>query len=495
MFATLSFYEFSLNTYDKPIVPKKTQPTPAVDEGDQDDDAEPVAQVGKIPSLHGAYLEGHPFAASRRRILRKGDHNNLLAFIGSSDFGTFPSEKNTPAFHAATMLAMFSVWNSFEDLYALARSAGSWESAWARFLSESRQEIRNLVANTGLERQARSAAEASSVKERRNQDVLDQDQEIPDYEQSRTFRHVGDAEDEDDDPDQVETVQPWRPDEKSSAEAQEATAIARQCRLYASPSAYQPQKCTSWSSEKLNACKSTWEAALSAFRSVDAAAEMDVDDLGGLQGFFMDPAVLAPGTSDQVPRGASTFISAATDSTSTSTTRIYSTLNEDQKRAVDIVLEHYGRSNAGRAPSQLLMKVMGEPGTGKSRVIHSITQEFAIRKASKRLVKMAWSGVAGALIGGGTICSTAGVSRNNKEGKSTASLKVLQDRWRDVDYVIVDEISQVGCKSLAALSVSLAKAKGVAASENSALPFGGVNVIILGDFHQVIALVKAIYSR
>ena len=51
--------------------------------------------------------------------------------------------------------------------------------------------------------------------------------------------------------------------------------------------------------------------------------------------------------------------------------------------------------------------------------------------------------------------------------------------WRKVDYLIIDEVSMIGCRLMLQIHEALCKAK-----ENSEL-FGGINIIFVDDFAQL----------
>lgn len=60
---------------------------------------------------------------------------------------------------------------------------------------------------------------------------------------------------------------------------------------------------------------------------------------------------------------------------------------------------------------------------------------------------------------------------------------VLEDQmaiWKDVRYLIIDEISMVSIRQLANISTRLQESKGV-----HDLPFGGVSILAVGDFYQL----------
>ncbi|KIL66817.1 hypothetical protein M378DRAFT_49822, partial [Amanita muscaria Koide BX008] len=80
-------------------------------------------------------------------------------------------------------------------------------------------------------------------------------------------------------------------------------------------------------------------------------------------------------------------------------------LNVEQRRAFDIVVGHLNASEKSDNTPQLLMQIIGEGGTGKSRVIQTITEAFEGAGLQSRLLKGAFTGVAACLIGGQTLHS------------------------------------------------------------------------------------------
>ncbi|KAJ3991920.1 hypothetical protein F5050DRAFT_1580536, partial [Lentinula boryana] len=78
-------------------------------------------------------------------------------------------------------------------------------------------------------------------------------------------------------------------------------------------------------------------------------------------------------------------------------------LKEDQHRAYDIIAWHLNQTLEGRKPPALRMILYGEGGTGKSRVIQTITQFFEQKHAKHCILKGAYTGVAASLIDGKTL--------------------------------------------------------------------------------------------
>ncbi|KIO11182.1 hypothetical protein M404DRAFT_20672 [Pisolithus tinctorius Marx 270] len=96
----------------------------------------------------------------------------------------------------------------------------------------------------------------------------------------------------------------------------------------------------------------------------------------------------------------------------------------DQRRAYDIIEWHLQQFVAGRCPDQLRMIIPGEGGVGKSKTIQTITDNFYRHGIGGMLVKAAYTGIAASVI----------------DGKTLHNIAVL--------------------------------------------PFGGLNVILVSDFHQ-----------
>src|SRR6266511_613600 len=68
----------------------------------------------------------------------------------------------------------------------------------------------------------------------------------------------------------------------------------------------------------------------------------------------------------------------------------------------------------------------------------------------------------------------------NNAGKKTDKGKIdLIAMWHNVDYLIIDKVSMIGCRLLLQIHEALCEAK-----ENSNI-FGGINIIFVGDFAQL----------
>src|SRR5258708_9843158 len=161
-----------------------------------------------------------------------------------------------------------------------------------------------------------------------------------------------------------------------------------------------------------------------------------------------------------------------------------SCLKADQKRAYSIVIGHLCAELRGENPTQLLMQLTGEGGTGKSKVIQKITDTFDALGAQTRLLKGAYTGIAACSIGGATLHSLCGIPVRGKQPSMTTLNKLILV-WQNVWYLIIDEYSMISRSFLSQISSTLSLVMDRVQGYVNALPFGGLMVIICGDFHQL----------
>ena len=149
----------------------------------------------------------------------------------------------------------------------------------------------------------------------------------------------------------------------------------------------------------------------------------------------------------------------------------------------DIVDWHLQETIANQEPPQLLMIIPGEGGVGKSKTLQTITENFAAHGVAHVLVKAAYTGIVASTIKGQTIHVIAMIPVNS-EHQSAKTLKKLEALWAHKKYLAIDKMSMVSKQLFAKLSRIISRAKGFTNTEQTDLPFGGLNVILLGDFHQ-----------
>ena len=170
-------------------------------------------------------------------------------------------------------------------------------------------------------------------------------------------------------------------------------------------------------------------------------------------------------------------------------------LNESQRAAYRAVVEFtrllhgYQMGTLDTLPRPLRLFITGGAGTGKSHVI-SVIREHLERThlgAGSRCILMAPTGVAAFNIGGLTIHRALNLPVEH--GRSTRYRKLSADKldqlrrdWRNVDTVVIDEISMVSYQTLCFVHRRLTEIKG---TDDVVTLFGGLNVIAVGDFFQL----------
>ena len=156
-----------------------------------------------------------------------------------------------------------------------------------------------------------------------------------------------------------------------------------------------------------------------------------------------------------------------------------------QYRTYDIITNHFEETLGGSKPPPLRLVIHGEGSTGKSKVIQTVTQFFLCKGVGYMLLKSAYMGITASLIEGKTTHSIAMIS----QGKATNTLsderkRKLQNFWKNYTYLIIDEMSMISKSFLALISCVICIAKGTDGTAGQAESFGGINVILCGDFHQ-----------
>lgn len=127
----------------------------------------------------------------------------------------------------------------------------------------------------------------------------------------------------------------------------------------------------------------------------------------------------------------------------------------------------------------------GEAGTGKSTIV----KEFN-RRSSKNCIFLAPTGIAAVNVGGSTIHSFLRFAPGVMSEDSIDNIgnKKQRELIRNVDVVIIDEISMVRSDLFWAIDYRL---KQVSQGRNKKLPFGGKQVILVGDFYQLPPVIKS----
>ena len=168
-------------------------------------------------------------------------------------------------------------------------------------------------------------------------------------------------------------------------------------------------------------------------------------------------------------------------------------LNTTQRIIFDKVLRQANCLLSGESTRQFLLNIDGTAGTGKSFLIDTISQalqELQSTSLSSHLAnnpivrRLAPTGVAAFSIAGSTYHAALGLGASTEESHDKlgqAKLASLQEDWRGTHYLIIDEKSMVGQAALGHINHTL----GQIFPATAHLPFGGLSVLLIGDFGQL----------
>ena len=147
-------------------------------------------------------------------------------------------------------------------------------------------------------------------------------------------------------------------------------------------------------------------------------------------------------------------------------------LNQQQMTAYQIVSTHCTTNDQ----QPLHMLILGTADTGKSFLIQAISQLL-----QNKCLLTATTGIAAFNIGGITLHSALHiVQKHNCNDLRGQALAMLQHKLRDIKYSIVDEVSMLGQNMMAWVDKRLHQA-----TTHLDIPFGGISVILIGDFAQL----------
>ncbi|RNF19081.1 putative PIF1 helicase-like protein [Trypanosoma conorhini] len=127
----------------------------------------------------------------------------------------------------------------------------------------------------------------------------------------------------------------------------------------------------------------------------------------------------------------------------------------------------------------------GDAGTGKSFLLRCIAE--ALEAKGLNVAVTASTGISALGIGGNTFHSTFGVPVTSDDEKESAKGEAASHIWYDaeslavLDVIIVDEVSLLHAGYIEALDLAARTAPGRSQDQ----PFGGIQVILSGDFLQL----------
>jgi hypothetical protein len=164
--------------------------------------------------------------------------------------------------------------------------------------------------------------------------------------------------------------------------------------------------------------------------------------------------------------------------------QIMSTLNIDQKKAFDAIIE-----SAEQSLGKIIF-VDGYGGTGKTYLWKAITTR--LRSEGKIVLAVASCGIAALLLQGGRTAHSAFNIPINLTDQSTCYIKQgshMSDLLTKTSLILWDEAPMANKKCFEALDKSLRDVLRFTNENSSNKPFGGMTVVLGGDFRQILPIV------
>ncbi|MEK7122581.1 MAG: PIF1 family DEAD/DEAH box helicase [Patescibacteria group bacterium] len=129
----------------------------------------------------------------------------------------------------------------------------------------------------------------------------------------------------------------------------------------------------------------------------------------------------------------------------------------------------------------------GEPGSGKTYTVNRFVR--SLREKNIAVAVTASTGIAATHLGGRTIHSWSGIGTHStltsSDLRRIADNKRTAKRIRETRVLVIDEISMLSADTFSAVEATCRKVRG------SEEPFGGLQIVLVGDFFQLPPIVRA----
>ncbi|EAU80832.2 hypothetical protein CC1G_04942 [Coprinopsis cinerea okayama7 len=498
-----SLFDFILNTYEQSI--RETATTTTVEDDDNgapsdaldghDIQSEPVRRGVGRPRHHRIPYKVEANKPRKCRIIRSSNHETMPRLVGR----WLPpnDEPRLYPLYCASILMLLKPWRQLEDLHG---QHPSFSDSLQEYLSTCPRRDRQIVENLQFYHQCARDAKADAL------DAMGPQSDSTDR-SGFTDAEVPDEDDVDTATETIDTALEQILDRLSESQLREAetTQMSDRERLFAEVAIMKAKNAHFFDDSDANGPTDVlhseqvrrateeevsnigrWQSILeSATRAVDTEDSRDVDEADDDGEAFVraeEAAAFAP----LIQPGVNGNISDGPGEDS-----LVDMLNEEQRRAHDIIVNHLVNHLDDVPQEQLLMQVQGEGGTGKSLLIAAITRSFDRLSSLHLLAKTATTGVAAIPIGGTTVHSWAHIPINvpniGDDWVSQGGPKRKEARIRKISgkaYLIIDEVSMMTKKMLWNLNQVVRSTQLAAEVGDPSKPFGGMNVILFGDFHQ-----------
>ncbi|KAF5309724.1 hypothetical protein D9611_014437 [Ephemerocybe angulata] len=441
-----------------------------------------VAGLKKIPVSMLSYQDGHPLVKTHRVVYDVGRMRTTVPnFLGP--YLPRP-DGDDRELYCCTILTLYVPWRTPLDLKS---SVDSWAEAFDRHTFTDRHAV--LISNMNIRHECYDARDdyhaqlkLRSAAQHGKEDELETEDEEEEFPEDTMLENVDMELSED------HTLGVWSQKKQDQMKEVESVLISAGWvdsggapRADNGVGSFTPERMmgpSKWKAVVASARKSVLDSRLvkPPVQSVDQSYDPDCDDMPVFNaGYDRNDARILPGAYFLDDHGT---LDADVESQMQGVISAYS-LNEEQIRAFNIIAKHSISVN----PEPLLMYIGGMGGTGKTRVIDSLRSWFDIRSEHNRMAVTAPTGAAASVVQGSTYHSYLGVATGDRRAYTQRGGKALDEarlRLKGVNYVFMDEISMVSCQDLHLIDLRL---KDITRLDD--LPFGGMSMIVAGDFAQL----------
>jgi hypothetical protein len=458
--------DFSVNTYEADIT--------KVDREAELFDEEVRRGPGRPRHSRVRYLNSHPKSGSVHRIVRAQGHRNLPNFLGR--WLPRNDDEKTYDFYCASMLMLLKPWRDLRSDLKL--TSESWATAFESFRSSATPRVQRTLSGIQYFHECESAANADQSGPYPSQ--FTPDTQNPDDESGtdHIFGHQGFSEEG------LALLKAENTPLREQVHGHLAIEIAKDIGIFTKKAA------AHWPVSSTGSASNATEEDLGRIAAWLKLLQDTVDRKNEARNMSTPLEIASPPTvqqltlDDMMSTAQPAVLLQPADSEQALPAVNPGSLNPDQLRAYNIVNWHLAKVLQGADIPPLRMVLYGEGGTGKSRVIQTITESFTAYGAAHMLVKAAYTGVAASLVNGKTTHVIASLSLRSRDSVTDAAKKKLQDFWRNVRYLVIDEYSMLSKTFLATLSRNIAIGKEGSSGFQPGQSFGGLNVILCGDLHQ-----------
>ncbi|KAG9015872.1 hypothetical protein FRB93_012437 [Tulasnella sp. JGI-2019a] len=493
-----NFLSFFVDTYEidvtktERLMEKQMHAPDDVEDEDfeEEDRADPTISSrpkrGRKRNQRSRYLASHPRQQTRQRIVRTLGHNYLPSFVGP--YFPWSDDPDRREFYISRILALLKPWRRLSDLM---QPHLSWEDAFAAFLASAPKHHLDIISNIQYYYQCSDAASRNregsrssidrspdAVGHRQRQQAEGEDEEELGEDASGLVQVTEEL---------ITELEQHETPTRESLHGQVAVAVGRLAKIFEE----EDNQLWTTASQKVGPAAGDDLQRLHQWRECMAAQVSERND-PKMQDGPVEKAADRDGAGITLETGKKPEISASVQpirdnmSPSEVNTAEYgqSGLLTDQRRAFVIIEWHLNETLAERKVPQLLMQIHGEGGTGKSKVIKTVTTMFEQRGAGHMLTRTAYTGIAASIIDGKTLHTLLGIPTRGGM-PSRESIHRVAALLSGMAYLVLDEMSMISRPFFAkSASIIDMTSNALGKETGSSLPFGGLNVIIVGDFHQ-----------